>query len=138
MELLLNILWLALAGLASLPVLRKRSRPARREGVPYLTALLAVSCAIVLLFPFISASDDLHPTQAIAEDSSKRAHHGIAASDAGVTLFPVVLLALLGLAVFSPAELAWFTPRRVRAIALDGESLPLFGRAPPARFILGE
>src|ERR1700683_3727723 len=69
MELLLNLAWLLLA----LPAywLWKRdagTRLARR--VSSLQCLLALGCALVLLFPVVSASDDLHAMRAEMEDSS--------------------------------------------------------------------
>ena len=72
MELLLNVVWIGL-GLAFFAVLlRKRGRWYLVSRVPYVTALLALTCVLVLLFPVVSASDDLHPSQAMFEDASKR------------------------------------------------------------------
>jgi hypothetical protein len=69
MELLLNLAWVLLA----LPAywLWRRDvelRTARR--VSSLQCLLALGCVLVLLFPVISASDDLHAMRAEMEDSS--------------------------------------------------------------------
>src|ERR1700693_1840833 len=69
MELLLNLTWLLLA----LPAfwLWRRSGGSRSvRGVTSLQCLLALGCALVLLFPVISASDDLHAMRAEMEDSS--------------------------------------------------------------------
>ena len=67
MELLLNLAWLLLA----LPAYWLWRRSVRRFGP--LQCLLALGCALVLLFPVISASDDLHVMRAEMEDSvSKR------------------------------------------------------------------
>jgi hypothetical protein len=67
MELLLNLAWLLLA----LPAYWLWRRNARR--VTSLQCLLALGCLLVLLFPVISASDDLHVMRAEMEDSiSKR------------------------------------------------------------------
>jgi hypothetical protein len=64
MELLLNLAWLFLA----LPAywLWRRGRC----GFSSLQCSLALGCALVLLFPVISASDDLHAMRAEMEDSS--------------------------------------------------------------------
>jgi hypothetical protein len=69
MELLLNLAWLLLA----LPGywLWRRGAGARAERrVSSLQCLLALGCALVLLFPVISASDDLHAMRAEMEESS--------------------------------------------------------------------
>jgi hypothetical protein len=69
MELLLNLLWVLLA----LPAywLWRRDAGARLgRRVSSLQCLLALGCALVLLFPVISASDDLHVMRAEMEDSS--------------------------------------------------------------------
>jgi hypothetical protein len=69
MELLLNLLWVLLA----LPAywLWRRDAGARLgRRVSSVQCLLALGCALVLLFPVISASDDLHAMRAEMEDSS--------------------------------------------------------------------
>ncbi len=64
MELLLNLAWLLLA----LPAYWLWRRGTR--GFSSLQCLLALACALVLLFPVISASDDLHAMRSEMEDSS--------------------------------------------------------------------
>jgi hypothetical protein len=69
MELLLNLAWLLLA----LPAywLWRRSVDARAQGsLSSLQCLLALACLLVLLFPVISATDDLHAMRAEMEESS--------------------------------------------------------------------
>src|SRR5580704_649296 len=72
MELLLNLVWVLLA----LPAywLWRRSTGSER-GLSSLQCLLALGCVLVLLFPVISATDDLHAMRAEMEESasSKRA-----------------------------------------------------------------
>lgn len=62
MELLLNLLWLLLLV------------PAcwiwRRERKSSMRCLLALGCALVVLFPVISATDDLHAAPQAMEDST--------------------------------------------------------------------
>jgi hypothetical protein len=74
MELLLNLAWVLLA-LPAYWVWRRDAglRPPCR--LSSLQCLLALGCALVLLFPVISASDDLHAMRAEMEESatSKRA-----------------------------------------------------------------
>jgi hypothetical protein len=64
MELLLNLAWLLLA----LPAYWLWRRGTRRFSS--LQCLLALGCVLVLLFPVISASDDLHAMRTEMEDSS--------------------------------------------------------------------
>jgi len=69
MELLLNLAWLLLA----LPAywLWQRSFHTRAQGrLGSLQCLLALGCLLVLLFPVISATDDLHAMRAEMEESS--------------------------------------------------------------------
>lgn len=69
MELLLNLAWLLLA----VPAWWLWRPESRRGGS--LQCLLALGCGLVLLFPVISATDDLHAMRAEMDDStvSKRA-----------------------------------------------------------------
>src|ERR1700683_3859640 len=73
METLLNLLWLIVA-LIALWVWRYRwlasSRNPRARVFP---EAIAIGCALVLLFPVISLTDDLHPeTLAVDAASGKR------------------------------------------------------------------
>jgi hypothetical protein len=73
-ELLLNLAWVLLA----LPAywVWRRAAGARAAGsLTGLQCLLALGCVVVLLFPVISATDDLHAMRAEMEESatSKRA-----------------------------------------------------------------
>jgi hypothetical protein len=82
MELLLNLAWLLLA----LPAywLWQRSFDARAQGrLGSLKCLLSLACLLVLLFPVISATDDLHAMRAEMEESSpgKRGVRQAAAAD---------------------------------------------------------
>jgi hypothetical protein len=69
MELLLNLAWLLLA----LPAywLWRRSFHTRALGkLGSLQCLLALACLLILLFPVISATDDLHVMRTEMEESS--------------------------------------------------------------------
>ncbi len=69
MELLLNLAWLLLA----VPAYCLWRRDAGLRAARWVTSLqcvLALGCVLVLLFPVISASDDLHAMRAEMEDSS--------------------------------------------------------------------
>jgi hypothetical protein len=70
MELLLNILWLMLA-LPAIWLWRRDpayARSSRRLG--YLCPLVLLGCILVLLFPVVSATDDLHAMRQEMEESS--------------------------------------------------------------------
>lgn len=89
---------------------------------------------MVLLFPVISASDDLHPSQAIFDDSSKRILHSVTASinahsapDCAMLLALLSILALFGTMLVQPLRLAALSPK-----TLSGVHSPIAGRAPPA------
>lgn len=70
MELLLNLLWLMLA----LPAVWLWHRQVHSaEGLKHekrLSFVLLLGCILILLFPVISASDDLHAMRSEAEESS--------------------------------------------------------------------
>ena len=66
MELLLNLAWVLLA----LPAYWLWRRNAGSRQVSPLQGLLTLGCVLVLLFPVISASDDLHAMRAEMEESA--------------------------------------------------------------------
>jgi hypothetical protein len=72
MELLLNLLWLSLAlpafwiwGTCSVPV---------RDSLARIRSLIFLGCALVLLFPVVSATDDLRALQPDTEEVSASKH----------------------------------------------------------------
>jgi len=72
MEVLLNTFWLLIAVGAFLfwrPEKQRGVRAGRHYGRSL--AMVALACALVLLFPVISLTDDLHAEQAAMEDSSR-------------------------------------------------------------------
>jgi hypothetical protein len=71
MELLLNLVWLLLA-VPAYYLWRKARRGPNLDRYTSLQYLFALGCALVLLFPVISATDDLHAMRAEMEESSKR------------------------------------------------------------------
>ena len=73
MELLLNLLWMMLA-LAAVAVLLRQPSSARNSGVlGRFRFFLLLGCILALLFPVVSATDDLHPiNQAMEEFSSSK------------------------------------------------------------------
>ena len=75
-ELLLNLCWLALLLPAFL--LWQRRNPSDRSTRRSLLFACTLACLLVLLFPFISASDDLHAGAQVIEESKRtlRGSHG--------------------------------------------------------------
>jgi hypothetical protein len=70
MELLLNILWLLLALPAIWIWLRRPESNEESRLFGKLRPFLLLGCALVLLFPVISATDDLHAMRSEMEESS--------------------------------------------------------------------
>lgn len=70
MELLLNLVWLLLAIPAYF--LWRNANRAQYAGATSLQCLFALGCALILLFPVISATDDLHAMRVEMDESSKR------------------------------------------------------------------
>jgi hypothetical protein len=134
MELLLNLAWLLLV-LPGYWLWRRSAHSRAARHVNARQCLLALGCVLVLLFPVISATDDLHAMRAEMEESSpgKRAVRlagekhsagvnrlqGPAALAAIADWLPTPEPARLQLSLFSSAPLAsrWFWH---------------IGRAPPA------
>jgi hypothetical protein len=73
MELLLNLAWLLLV-LPAYGIWRQGAVAKRQNRFNSLQGLLALGCLLVLLFPIISATDDLHAMRAEMEEpgTSKR------------------------------------------------------------------
>jgi hypothetical protein len=69
MELLLNLAWVLLA-LPAYWLWRRDAGSALARRFSSLQCLMALGCVLVLLFPVISASDDLHAMRAEMEDSA--------------------------------------------------------------------
>lgn len=70
MELLLNLLWIVVGG--GLTAFLLRHRRALVSGYSWSAVLGAALLIAVLLFPAISASDDLHSDLFLFEDASRR------------------------------------------------------------------
>ena len=69
MELLLNLAWMLLA-LPAYWLWRRNTAAQPPRGFSSLQCLLALGSVLVLLFPVISASDDLHAMRAEMEESA--------------------------------------------------------------------
>jgi len=129
MELTLNLLWL-LVGTGAFIALRIHWR--KHDGcVPWCVAALTLFCVVVLLFPVISASDDMQASSQLAEESSYRSqrvvvHHPANAVPGDLDLGNMTFL--------SPARMsAWarIADEAETAAPAEGFGLALECRAPP-------
>jgi hypothetical protein len=133
MELFLNLCWLSLL----LPAwLLWRSRPSAKSspqvGLPIF--FLSVLAALVLLFPVISASDDLHAMRPEMEESERAFRHN------GRSISPVDVLSHTSQPALLSGTFVTVAIEHVGAAvplalaALDSRSAPaLRGRAPPSK-----
>ena len=80
MENFLNYCWLLLA-LAALSAWLGLASRRRRTSL----GLIALLCVLTLMFPVISATDDLHPVAQAIEDSSRRTQKALIAINQFVT-----------------------------------------------------
>jgi len=136
MELLLNLAWLLLA-IPAYGLWRKSTHAKRRHGISSLQCLLALGCALVLLFPVISATDDLHAMRAEIEESptSKRSIQQASTEKNSIPhtrLQSPPALATGIAAMFIAAEFNGPSSRKLPFVPAM-PSLPSAGRAPPAR-----
>lgn len=69
MELLLNLIWVAISGTALLAWVHWRRNSRSRSAPEMVRGLMVLICVLALLFPVISISDDLSQTLSLAEGS---------------------------------------------------------------------
>lgn len=132
MELLLNLAWLLLAVPAYL--LWRGAQTSHRRRFTALQCLLALGGMLVLLFPVVSATDDLRAMRAEMEESpvSKRTiglGHGEKASSSKWQTQPALVLSS---PAFVTGVLGWF---QIPAYAISTPSAPAIlpvSRGPPA------
>ena len=136
MELLLNLFWLTLA-LPAYWLWWRRAGSAQKTGeVDSLRCVLMLGCVLLLLFPVVSATDDLHAMRSEAEESSSTAR---ALKDGNSDKIPSWLTRELPLAQFVRVA---FSPEVNRVCGnivaeslsgvLSGLTCECSGRAPPA------
>jgi hypothetical protein len=135
MEVLLNTIWLlvAIGALLFWHALGQEGTPTRRDhSQSYRVVVLA--CALILLFPVISVTDDLHQEQAVMEDSSRSAMKARALADgclrAGRSSSPAVLAALASFITASQVFVATVVPIESQ-IHPSTPICPCAGRSPP-------
>ncbi len=128
-EQLLNISWLLIVTALILVTASRLHRP-RDSTRPLYIAVVVFGCIAVLLFPVISATDDLHPVSDLGDDAAWR-HAKHVAVVATLALISLVLVTL--------------TPAQIRQSHAFGFAGPLAsiepgyvrihaGRAPPRSF----
>lgn len=118
MELLLNVVWLLLAVPAVWVWMRaSNGRPA---AFGRLSCMMVLACVLMLLFPVVSASDDLHAMRPEIEESSlskKAAQHAPAHDSHSCYSWHGPQLAACGEFAFRPDSVVW-------ALALHRPSSP--------------
>jgi hypothetical protein len=139
MELLLNLVWLLLA-LPAYRLWRRSSNGGPVLATSSLQSFLVLGCTLVLLFPVISATDDLHAMRAEMEESStsKRAlrQAGSDRSSAWVNRLQSPPATVVTAMWMLPPEAEWL---EVCVASLSTSRAPRAarsGRAPPC-FLLG-
>ncbi len=135
MEVLLNATWLLVAIAAFLlwyPREHSGARANREKNQNF--ALLALSVALILLFPVISLTDDLHAEQAAMEDSSRSVIKArnmvqacLRAGSSSMAVVPPAPFSIAGLYLFSGLA----APVETRLLCLTLVSTHE-GRAPPS------
>jgi hypothetical protein len=136
MELFLNVLWLLLAVPAVWVWHRGNSSSHAPERLGSLHCLLILGCTLMLLFPVVSATDDLHAVRSEMEEPSFSKQVIKPAAGAKSS-------ARLSSGIPYPVQLAypfWFTVQNCGKVVAQSDFLPAAvdlaestGRAPPSR-----
>ncbi len=134
MELLLNLLWVLLA-LPAYWVWRRDAGVRQGRRFSSRQVLLALGCVLVLLFPVISATDDVHAMRAEMEDSSisKRTvrQAGSEKNSAWVNRLQAPPAAVASAAWLAAPEVGRLEVSVVRVLPRAGSGVFYAGRAPP-------
>jgi len=133
MELLLNLAWLLLAMPAFLLWRGCRTAPSRGKAGA-LHCFLALGCLLVLLFPVVSATDDLRAMRAEMEESPiKRACQSDNDRDGSAKWQsqPAIVSAWT---LFIAGERGWYVPPASTVSSVTVLLVPQAGRAPPSVF----
>jgi hypothetical protein len=134
MELLLNLLWFVVASVLTGFLLRhQRTRSTRPHWGSVLAATLFI---VVLLFPAISASDDLYGELFLSEDASRRTLN-VAHGHPNLTSVVALHFSILLRPSFEELRYAGDIVETSLLIVLPSVFPPTGGlRAPPATFFL--
>lgn len=133
MELLLNAIWATLALGAFLAYLRTQPH-SETEQSPQAKALIALACVLFLLFPVVSASDDLHAVPGALEDTTKRILRisGPPPQVRGSPSVPLLAVVLVLLTVIILVALRTTLHLAILARLANRERVPSDGRSPPS------
>lgn len=138
MELTLNLFWLLLAIPAIWIWRGPLAESAPDLGHP-LRRLLVLGCVLIVLFPVVSATDDLQAMRPEMEESTGRdtpgnSHHGrsLASSDGSYNVFALLAARFLLLPEMAEGTLAVQSPL---LLPLDRRFPTPAGRAPPSPYL---
>jgi hypothetical protein len=138
MELALNLVWLFVAIVGSGLLWRSLSCPARpNRPASNWRKIVAMSCALIILFFVISMTDDLHDQEIVVEDNKFSrivTAAGISAPSPSGHAISAVFLVFSAVARFTPSLPSVRRPVD-RPKAVSGTEIlchRLYGRAPPA------
>jgi len=131
MENLLNGCWVLLA-MAALLAWRFQATQAQRPDRRL--QLVALLCVLALMFPVISATDDLHPAPQAVEDSSKRTQKAVGLVKWVATRLrdgaATTLQTAVAMVVPHPSTVEWLQPKTVPSLQA-GRRLFWLERSPP-------
>lgn len=128
MELLLNLAWLLVTVVCSIALLRRARR--NPDAAHLWIVITALVCIMILLFPVISMTDDLHAELFTAEDSGKRRVAAVQVQQ--LVAFVHVLATWLTILIAAPLAAVWAS-RSAELVSrpLDGTRITSFIRPPP-------
>ena len=138
METILNLVWLAIT-LATIWLWRSRWAVSRRNPRnSFHLEVAAIVCALALLFPVISLTDDLHPETAVVDSASgKRSHcllsaRGTRTDNSRPALHPHSSVALLPRFPDRLDRVASEITSQLRIVRLIAFGAAYLGRSPPS------
>jgi hypothetical protein len=133
MELLLNLTWLLLAVPAYYVWRHARCVHAGRR-ITSAQCILALGCLLVVLFPVVSATDDLHAMRAEMEESplSKRSIRQASSDKPSCSHLHAPSFLVLSSGPFFISAEAWNQAPNATLFSASAPAIHQAGRAPPA------
>jgi hypothetical protein len=133
MELLLNLAWLLLA-LPAYYLWRNSTSALAKRRFSSLQAILALGCLLIVLFPVVSATDDLHVMRAEMEESpaSKRSIRQASTEKPAFSHSHYQSFLVLNSSPLLISAEAWNQIPLYRSSAPSDAFIRKTGRAPPA------
>jgi hypothetical protein len=134
-ELLLNLAWLLLAFPAYWLWRRRETSAPQGRSFRSCQGLLALGCVLVLLFPVVSATDDLHAMRAemeepgISKRSVRQASHDKSSVKVSRLHNPTAVLE--NASAFALSRVSWYESVPVLSSPLAAPSILRASRAPP-------